>query len=105
MCIRDSDDSIPEQSQNLEKAKKLMEQSGVGECKISVHLCEGSDDQVQMAQILQANLAEIGITLEVKVMPWLSMVEENSSPDTAPEMSALNMGAFTGDSVFFLRCV
>ena len=35
------DDSIPEQSQNLEKAKKLMEQSGVGECKISVHLCEG----------------------------------------------------------------
>ena len=54
------DDSIPEQSQNLEKAKKLMEQSGVGECKISVHLCEGSDDQVQMAQILQANLAEIG---------------------------------------------
>ena len=97
------DDSIPEQSQNLEKAKKLMEQSGVGECKISVHLCEGSDDQVQMAQILQANLAEIGITLEVKVMPWLSMVEENSSPDTAPEMSALNMGAFTGDSVFFLK--
>lgn len=97
------DDSIPQQSQNLEKAKELMEQSGVGECNISVHLCEGSDDQVQMAQILQANLAEIGITLEVKVMPWLSMVEENSSPDTAPELSALNMGAFTGDSVFFLK--
>ena len=35
----------------------------------------GNDDQVQMAQILQANLAEIGITLEVKVMPWLSMVK------------------------------
>lgn len=80
-----------------------MEQSGVGECTVSVHLCEGSDDQVQMAQILQANLAEIGITLEIKVMPWLSLVEENASPDTAPEMSALNMGAFTGDSVFFLK--
>lgn len=96
-------DEIPVQSQNLEKAKELMEQSGVGECTITVHLCEGSDDQVQMAQILQANLAEIGITLEIKVMPWLSMVEENSSPDTAPEMSALNMGAFTGDGVFFLK--
>lgn len=96
-------DEIPEQKQDLEKAKELMKQSGVGECSISVHLCEGSDDQVQMAQILQSNLAEIGITLEIKVMPWLSMVEENSSPDTAPEMSALNMGAFTGDGVFFLK--
>lgn len=94
---------IPEESQNMEKAKELMEQSGVGPCSISVHLCEGSDDQVQMAQILQSNLAELGITVEIKVMPWLSMVDENSSPDTAPEMSALNMGAFTGDSVFFLK--
>lgn len=95
--------NIPQESQNMEKAKELMKESGVGECKIAVHLCEGSDDQVQMAQILQSNLAELGITLEVKVMPWLSMVEENASPDTAPEMSALNMGAFTGDSVFFLK--
>ncbi len=99
----DHDNSIPQQEQNLEKAKELMKQSGAGECTVSVHLCEGSDDQVQMAQILQANLAEIGITLEIKVMPWLSLVEENASPDTAPEMSALNMGAFTGDSVFFLK--
>ena len=96
-------DQIPEESQNMEKAKELMEESGVGPCTISVHLCEGSDDQVQMAQILQSNLAELGITVEIKVMPWLSMVDENSSPDTAPEMSALNMGAFTGDSVFFLK--
>ncbi|MEZ3434546.1 MAG: ABC transporter substrate-binding protein [Lachnospiraceae bacterium] len=94
---------IKEQAQDLEKAKELMKQSGIGECSITVHLCEGSDDQVQMAQILQSNLAEIGITLEIKVMPWLSMVEENSSPETAPEMSALNMGAFTGDGVFFLK--
>lgn len=101
--FKEHNDEIPEESQNMEKAKELMEQSGVGPCNISVHLCEGSDDQVQMAQILQSNLAELGITVEIKVMPWLSMVDENASPDTAPEMSALNMGAFTGDSVFFLK--
>lgn len=97
------DDTIPEQKQDLEKAKQLMEESGVGPCEIKVHLCEGSDDQVQMAQILQANLAEIGITVKIEIMPWTSLVEENTSPETAPEMSALNMGAFTGDAVFFMK--
>ena len=94
---------IPEQHQDLEEAKRIMDESGVGECSISIHLCEGSDDQLQLAQILQGNLAEIGIELDIKVMPWTSLAEENTSPETAPEMSALNMGSFTGDSVFYLR--
>ena len=96
-------ENIPEQKQDIEKAKQLMKESGVGSCEIKVHLCEGSDDQVQMAQILQANLAEIGITVKIEIMPWTSLVEENTSPETAPEMSALNMGAFTGDAAFFLK--
>ena len=99
----DHDPDLPEQKQDMEKAKQLMEESGAGACEIWVHLCEGSDDQVQMAQILQADLAEIGITVKIEIMPWTSLVEENTSPETAPEMSALNMGAFTGDAAFFLK--
>lgn len=94
---------IPEQHQDLQEAKRLMEESGVGPCTINIHLCEGSEDQVQLAQILQANLEELGITLKIKVVPWTSLAEENTSPETAPEMSALNMGSFTGDAVFYLR--
>jgi len=94
---------IPQQAQNMERAKELMEESGVGECEITVHLCEGSDDQTQMAQVLQSNLAELGISVKIEIVPWTSMVEEHTSSETAPEMAALNMGAFTGDAVFYLK--
>jgi peptide/nickel transport system substrate-binding protein len=94
--------NIPEQAQDMEKAKELMAESGVGECTISIHLCEGSNDQLLMAQILQNNLAELGITLNIQVVPWTTMAEEQSSSETAPEMSALNMGAFTGDAVYYM---
>lgn len=94
---------IPEQKQDVEKAKQLMKEAGVKDTEISIHLCEGSDDQTQMAQILQSNLKEIGIKLNIKIVPWLTLYNENADPKNAPEMSALNMGAFTGDAAFFMN--
>lgn len=93
---------LPQQVQDMAKAKALMEESGVGPCEITIHLCEGSNDQLLMAQILQGNLAELGISLNIEVVPWTTMAEEFAAADTAPEMGALNMGAFTGDAVYYL---
>lgn len=97
------DETIPEQTRDIEKAKLLLQESGEKVDSLDLYVYEGRPDQTTGAQILQDNLRELGITLNIKNVSWQTLVEANIKGDSAPDMSALNMGAFTGDAIFFLQ--
>lgn len=97
------DQTIPEQTTDLEKARKLLQESGVKVDSLDLYVYEGRPDQTLGAQILQDNLRELGIALNIKNVSWPTLMEVNKEAQSAPHMSALNMGAYTGDPIFFLR--
>jgi peptide/nickel transport system substrate-binding protein len=69
-------------STDLEKAKGLLAQAGYTDGGFTLELLyiSGLDFQRQIAEAFQANLAELGITLEIRNYPWSTLVEMNSLP-------------------------
>lgn len=100
--FEESNPDIPEQEFDMEKAKALIEESGETDITIEMHILTIPRLQ-QMASMLQANLKELGITLNISEKDWLALAEEHTNPETAPDMASLCMGAFTGDAVNYLN--
>lgn len=100
--FEESNPNIPEQQFDMEKAKALIEESGETDITIEMHILTIPRLQ-QMASMLQANLKELGITLNISEKDWLALAEEHTNPETAPDMASLCMGAFTGDAVNYLN--
>lgn len=67
---------------DLEKAKDLLAQAGYPDGGFTLDLLyiTGLDYQRQIGEAFQANLAELGITLELRSYPWATIVELNSLP-------------------------
>ena len=66
-------DSVKETKQNLEKAKQLLKEAGYDEKNpLSFELITntGNDIRVNTAQILQYQLAKVGVELKIRVMEW-----------------------------------
>ncbi len=95
-------EKIPPQTYDLEKAKQLLAESGVTQRSLTLHIMSGLPIQKNAAGILQDSLRQIGIDLKIEEKPWATLYEEHAKSETAPDMSVLNMGAFTGDPVTFL---
>lgn len=62
-------DEIPVHEQNVERAKKLLSEAGVKDLKMEIWTNE-RNERVTSATIVQAQLEEIGITSEIKVLEW-----------------------------------
>ncbi|MDR2176047.1 MAG: ABC transporter substrate-binding protein [Synergistaceae bacterium] len=62
-------DEIPPHVQDVEKAKKLLEEAGVKDLKLEIWTNERKE-RVDSATIVQAQLEEIGIKSEIKVLEW-----------------------------------
>jgi peptide/nickel transport system substrate-binding protein len=60
---------VPPHVQDVEKAKKLLEEAGVKDLKMEIWSNERKE-RVDSATIVQAQLAEIGIEAEIKVLEW-----------------------------------
>ena len=63
------DKDLKPHEQNVELAKKLLAEAGVKNLKAEIWTNERKE-RVDMATIIQAQLAEIGITTEIKVLEW-----------------------------------
>jgi len=66
-------DEIKETKQDLERAKKLLKEAGYDEKNpLSFELVTntGNDIRVNAAQILQYQLAKVGVELKIRVMEW-----------------------------------
>jgi len=64
-------------SRDINKAKALLAQSGYkpGDITIDITWGTGQDIRRLMSILLQQNLAEIGITLQLKELPWNTFIE------------------------------
>jgi peptide/nickel transport system substrate-binding protein len=60
---------VPPHVQDVEKAKKLLEEAGVKDLKMEIWTNERKE-RVDSATIVQAQLEEIGIKAEIKVLEW-----------------------------------
>jgi peptide/nickel transport system substrate-binding protein len=55
--------------QDVELAKKLLDEAGVKDLKLEIWVNERKE-RIDMAQIIQAQFADIGISAEIRVLEW-----------------------------------
>ncbi len=77
-------------SRDLDKAAKELAQcqyaADIDNYPVEIHWISEVPDEEKFALLFQANMAEIGIPVEVVSSPWLSVVENASSQETSPHI-------------------
>jgi len=77
--------------QNLEKARAELALSKyadkLDQVKVVFHFCGGLDFEEEIGLQLQADMAKLGVTVEVAGPPWPQYSAECSSPETTPNMT------------------
>ena len=108
-------DTCPEHKQDQELAKKLLKEAGVKEGTVVQLWTNERKERMDMAQIIKAQLAEVGLVAEIKVLEWgayLNGLQEkqhdmfilgwsNSIPDPNYSMSNLLEGGAGANYTFF----
>ncbi len=78
-------------AQNLERARQELALSKYADSLDSVtavfHFCGGLDFEEDVGLQLQADMAQLGVTVEVAGPPWPEYSAECSSPETTPNMT------------------
>jgi len=76
---------------NLAKAKNLVAESGIpkDQLKLRIAYIGTTMEYSQSAQMLQANLAQIGITAELTPGAWTPIWEQAKNLDTAPNIQSM----------------
>lgn len=93
---------LPPFQQDLDKAKQLLEEAGVTGLTLEANYMDSVVEQQQAALILQDALKQIGVTLELRPLPWSTMFKIAGNPDEASPLSNLMMATFTADPTFTL---
>jgi peptide/nickel transport system substrate-binding protein len=77
--------------QNLERARQELALSkyanNLKNVKVSYHFCGGLDFEEEIGLQLQADMAQLGVTVEVTGPPWPQYSAECSSAETTPNMT------------------
>jgi peptide/nickel transport system substrate-binding protein len=82
---------VPKYDFDLNKAAQLVEESGIAkdQLKLSLAYIGTSQEYENCAQLLQANLAQIGVQLELLPGPWGTIWEKAKNIDTAPNLQSM----------------
>ncbi len=82
--------------QNLERARQELALSKYAKdlknAKVSFHFCGGLGFEEEVGLQLQADMAQLGVTVEVTGPPWPQYSAECSSPETTPNMTIFLFG-------------
>jgi peptide/nickel transport system substrate-binding protein len=70
---------------------------------VEVHWCTEVPAEEKFALLFQANMAEIGINVNIVSTPWMSMVEEGGSEDTSPHIQTTYVSADFPDAGSILK--
>lgn len=90
-------DDIPLPQKDLEKAKKYFADAGLASgLTIDLSYPEGDEQFRRIAEMYQADLASIGVTLNVRPIAMAAMWDMQAKQDTAGQMW---LGAWTPDNV------
>ena len=92
-------------AQNMDEARALLAEAGYPDGGFTLRFLglKGLSYQEFAGNVLQEQLGKLGITVEQDLNPWPQMVEIQSNPETAADISFLNQSAFTNDPTFLLR--
>jgi len=66
-------DELPQYTYDLDKARKLLEEAGFPEGfdrPLELTYCAGDENERRVAELWAAELAKLGITLNIRAMPW-----------------------------------
>jgi peptide/nickel transport system substrate-binding protein len=78
---------------DLEKAREELQQSRyfseLKDYPVEFHWIAEVPDEEKVALLFQANMAELGIQVNVVKVPWLSVVEEMASQETSPNIVSI----------------
>lgn len=100
-------DDLPAPEYNLEKAKEELAKSKYAGQDITLthSYVAGLSFEEDIALLMQANLEQIGITLDVRPEPWNRITELASEPDTTPNTTQVFNGPSypSPDSVFYVQ--
>ncbi len=89
---------LPKPSRDVAKAKKLLADAGKSSGLTLTYLgLSGLSYEEFTGTLLQQNLKDIGIDLKIQMVPWAQMSQLQSKPDTAVDISFLNMSAVSDD--------
>ena len=84
-------------SRDLDKAREELAQcqyaDEIDQYPLTVNWISEVPDEEKFALLFQANMAEIGITVEVVSTPWLSVVENTSSQETSTHIVTIYVSA------------
>jgi peptide/nickel transport system substrate-binding protein len=70
---------------------------------VDVHWCTEVPAEEKFALLFQANMAEIGINVNIVSTPWMSMVEEGGSEETSPHIQTTYVSADFPDAGSILK--
>ncbi|HUX87474.1 MAG TPA: ABC transporter substrate-binding protein [Chloroflexota bacterium] len=89
--------------QDMAKAKQLLSEANVGNVSIDANFVSGNVREQQSATVLQSSLQQLGITLNLKALPWSTMFSLAGNAAQAMPLSNLLMSTFTSDPTFTLN--
>jgi peptide/nickel transport system substrate-binding protein len=82
---------------DLDKAREELALSAyadqLDQYPVEVHWCTEVPAEEKFALLFQANMADIGINVNIVSTPWMSMVEEGGSMDTSPHIQTTYVSA------------
>ncbi len=81
---------VADYSQNMDLARQELALSKYADClgeyPVEIHWCAEVPDEEKVALLFMANMAELGITVNVVKVPWMSMIDEMASIETSPNV-------------------
>ncbi|MBQ3437077.1 MAG: ABC transporter substrate-binding protein [Fusobacterium sp.] len=85
---------------NLEKAKELIEKSGVQNTSFSLYVND-NPVRLQAAQIIQANLREVGIEMKIETLEWGTYLSKTGEGDFQAYLGGWISGTSDSDIVLY----
>jgi peptide/nickel transport system substrate-binding protein len=95
----------PPMEQDMDRARELLAEAGYPDGGFEVEFLglAGLSYQEFAGNVLEQQLGELGITVSQNLNPWPQMVEIQSNPETANDVSFLNQSVATPDPTYLLR--
>jgi peptide/nickel transport system substrate-binding protein len=92
IAVTGHNDDIQPYKRDIEKAKEYLAKSKYSGDELTVEFMYLADtpSQRQLAQLVQSNLQEIGLKVELNGVPWTTVTESTTTPETTPHMVVIS---------------
>ena len=93
--------NLPAAEYNPAKAKELLKEAGVSDLKVVLWTSTNNKARVKMAEVVQAQMKEAGITVEIKTLEWGTFLQAHHEGET--ELYIMGWSNSSGDADVSLK--